>query len=381
MKKVLQITNYIYPAISGIGQTAKDIADILCECEIEQKIICFNINAKKENCETRQKETVIDIVDGIEVIRCGVFATLCSQAISLTTGKVIHTIINEFNPDIVIFHYPNPFMAFFLLQQRKKKFQLVLYWHSDIIKQKLLRQLFVRQNYKLLEKAWKIVATSPNYIEGSKYLLQEKRKCIVIPSCIREDRLIVTDAIKEKAKKIKHKGKIICFALGRHVAYKGFEYLIEASKYLDNRFEIIIGSDGALTKKLKKQSKNDKKIKFVGRLNESDLMAYYYACDIFCFPSISKNEAFGLALADAMFFAKPAVTFTIEGSGVNYVNLHRVTGIECENRNAKQYAKALLELANNKEERLEYGKSAKERVENNFLFKQFKENIKDLLCR
>ncbi len=381
MKKVLQITNYIYPAISGIGQTAKDIADILFECGIEQKIICFNINAKKENCETRQKETVIDIVDGIEVIRCGVFATLCSQAISLTTGKVIHTIINEFNPDIVIFHYPNPFMAFFLLQQRKKKFQLVLYWHSDIIKQKLLRQLFVRQNYKLLEKAWKIVATSPNYIEGSKYLLQEKRKCIVIPSCIREDRLIVTDAIKEKAKKIKHKGKIICFALGRHVAYKGFEYLIEASKYLDNRFEIIIGSDGALTKKLKKQSKNDKKIKFVGRLNESDLMAYYYACDIFCFPSISKNEAFGLALADAMFFAKPAVTFTIEGSGVNYVNLHRVTGIECENRNAKQYAKALLELANNKEERLEYGKSAKERVENNFLFKQFKENIKDLLCR
>ncbi len=164
-------------------------------------------------------------------------------------------------------------------------------------------------------------------------------------------------------------------------AYKGFEYLIEASKYLDNRFEIIIGSDGALTKKLKKQSKNDKKIKFVGRLNESDLMAYYYACDIFCFPSISKNEAFGLALADAMFFAKPAVTFTIEGSGVNYVNLHGVTGIECENRNAKQYAKALLELANNKEERLEYGKSAKERVENNFLFKQFKENIKDLLCR
>ncbi len=78
--------------------------------------------------------------------------------------------------------------------------------------------MFVRQNYKLLEKAWKIVATSPNYIEGSKYLLQEKRKCIVIPSCIREDRLIVTDAIKEKAKKIKHKGKIICFALGRHVA-------------------------------------------------------------------------------------------------------------------------------------------------------------------
>ena len=45
---------------------------------------------------------------------------------------------------------------------------------------------------------------------------------------------------------------------------------------------------------------------------------------IFCFPSITRNEAFGIALAEAMYCGKPAVTFTIEGSGVNFVSLDGV---------------------------------------------------------
>ena len=62
------------------------------------------------------------------------------------------------------------------------------------------------------------------------------------------------------------------------------------------------------------------------------------ACDVFCFPSVTKNEAFGIALAEGMYFGKPAVTFTIPGSGVNYVNLDGVTGIECKNADCKDYA-------------------------------------------
>ena len=48
------------------------------------------------------------------------------------------------------------------------------------------------------------------------------------------------------------------------------------------------------------------------------------------FPSITKNEAFGVVLAEAMYCYTPAITFTIEGSGVNWVNLHQVTGLEME---------------------------------------------------
>ena len=45
--------------------------------------------------------------------------------------------------------------------------------------------------------------------------------------------------ISEKAEEIRQAnyGKIICFAVGRHVPYKGYEYLIKATKYLDTYSE------------------------------------------------------------------------------------------------------------------------------------------------
>ena len=187
--------------------------------------------------------------------------------------------------------------------------------------------------------------------------------------------------IKSKAEEIRaaNKNKIICFAVGRHVPYKGFEYLINASKYLDDRFHIFIGGEGELTEKLKKQSLGDKKITFLGRINDSDLISYYLAMDIFCFPSITKNEAFGLALAEGMYFEKPAVTFTISGSGVNYVNLKDVTGLEVENRNSIAYAEALKKLAGNETLRLKLGTAAKQRVKDNFLQAQFNAEILSLI--
>lgn len=76
-----------------------------------------------------------------------------------------------------------------------------------------------------------------------------------------------------------------------------------------------------------------------------------------------------------MYYEKPAVTFTIPGSGVNYVSLDGVTGIEVENRNVEKYAEAMKKLAADKELREIYGKAAKQRVVTNFISTDFCENI------
>ena len=116
---------------------------------------------------------------------------------------------------------------------------------------------------------------------------------------------------------------------------------------------------------------------FCGTVN--NVYDYLQAMDIFCFPSITKNEAFGLALAEGMYFGHPAVTFTIEGSGVNYVSLNGQTGIECPNGDADAYAEALKTLANDEDLRKKYGEAAKARVIENFTFATFKKNIRDLV--
>ena len=180
-------------------------------------------------------------------------------------------------------------------------------------------------------------------------------------------------AAKIKAENL---GKTICIAVGRHTAYKGFTYLIQASNFLDDRFKIYITGKGELTEALHKEATGDEKIVFTGRIDDMELKALIMASDIFCFPSITKNEAFGLALAEGMYYGKPAVTFTIPGSGVNYVCIDGEDGIEVENRNAKKYAEAMKTLAENAELREKYGNAGRKRVEENFLSTQFSENVK-----
>lgn len=367
MKKVLHISKYYFPFSGGTEQIARDVVLSLKD-SCEQKVIAFNDG----------KEDKIDFVDDIEIIKCGCFAKISAQSLSISYRKQLHKVIEEFNPDIVIFHYPNPFVASFLLKELKNRdIKLVVYWHLDIIRQKFLRVLFNGQNRKLLERADKVIATSPNYIEGSKWLQSVKEKCVVVPNCINVERMELSAEIKERAEKIRkeNKGKTICVAVGRHTEYKGFTYLIKASKLLDDSFRVFITGKGELTDSLQKEAEGDPKVIFTGRIDDVELKALIYASDIFCFPSITKNEAFGLALAEAMYYEKPAVTFTIPGSGVNYVCLNSENGIEVENRNVEAYAMAIKKLANNEELRKKYGMAGKQRVEENFLSSIFAMNI------
>ena len=372
MKKILHISKYYYPFSGGTEQIARDVV-LALKGEYEQKVIAFNDG----------KEDKLDIVDGIEVIKCGCFTKIAAQSLSTSYGKQLHKVMKEFNPDIVVFHYPNPFVAALLLRELKNtKAKLVVYWHLDIVRQKYLKLLFAPQNRDLLDRADKVIATSPNYIEGSKWLQSVKEKCIVVPNCINVERMTITPEIEKRAAEIReeNKDKTICVAVGRHTEYKGFTYLVQASKLLDDKFRIFITGKGELTEKLHEEAKGDTKITFTGRIDDVELKALILASDIFCFPSITKNEAFGLALAEGMYYKKPAVTFTIPGSGVNYVSLDKVTGIEVENRNVEKYADAMRMLSKNKELSLKYGKAGKERVENNFLSTQFCNNIKELFA-
>ncbi len=371
MQRILHVSKYYYPFSGGTEQIARDCVLALKD-QYEEKVIAFNDD----------KKDTIEEIDGIEVIKCGCFARISAQSLSKSYASKLKNVMKKFNPDIVIFHYPNPFVANLLLKNLKKRdTKLIIYWHLDIIRQKFLRIFFYGQNRKLLQKAYKVIATSPNYIEGSEWLRSVKEKCVVVPNCINVERMQINSDIEKRAGKIRNenRGKIICVAVGRHTEYKGFSYLIRTSKLLDDSFRIFIAGTGELTEQLHREAIGDNKIIFTGRVEDKELKALMYAADIFCFPSITKNEAFGLALAEAMYYGMPAVTFTIPGSGVNYVCLNGEDGIEVENRNVEKYAEALKRLANDKNLRKRYGENGKKRVEDNFLSIQFGKNVRSVI--
>ncbi len=379
--RVLHISKYYYPFLGGTEQVARDIVKALKDTGAEQKVICFNEDARDGDMTCNHGETRIDFVDGVEIIRCGYFIKARSQAVSLTYGKELKAIMDEFEPNVIILHYPNPFVTYYLLKYKARNFKLLVYWHLDITKQKVLKHLFYQQNIALIKRATKILGATPKHVNESAFTPQFGDKRYILPYMIDESNLKITEEEIENGKCIKEKyaGKILGFFIGRHVPYKGLTYLIKASKELgDTNMHFLIAGSGELTESLKDEAKNDPKVEFLGRISDSERRSYLYACDIVLFPSITRNEGFGLALAEGMYFGHPAVTFTIQGSGVNYVNLDGVTGIECPNCDYKAYAEALKKLADDKELNEKMGLAAHQRVLDNFTSESFKKNLLEL---
>lgn len=366
MKKLLQISNYYIPDIGGIEKVAKAIADAVKDM-MEVRVVCF----------AKSGENRTDVIDGAEIHRFKTTLKVASQQLSVSIIGEIKKQLREYDPDYVILHVPNPYLVWLTLKYLNGRAKFIVFWQSDIVKQKFGEKIFRRQTIRLLKRANRIVATSPNYIEGSQYLLAYREKCTVVPLCIDDAVLNPSEQVRKQCMEIRDRyaGKILLLAVGRHVPYKGIRYAIEAMDFLDERYELlVVGPEGASTSELKEckeKSKTRDRIEITGSVDNERLYAYMMACDIFCFPSITKNEAFGLSLAECMSYGKPAVTFTINGSGVNYVNLDGETGIEVENANVKAFADAISRLGEDEETRRLMGEAAGRRVRGMFVREKF----------
>ena len=66
---------------------------------------------------------------------------------------------------------------------------------------------------------------------------------------------------------------------------------------------------------------------FAGDVPDSDLAGYYRAADLFVLPSIARSEAFGIAMAEAMYCGVPVVSTRL-GTGTSHLNLDGITGLE-----------------------------------------------------
>jgi len=184
-------------------------------------------------------------------------------------------------------------------------------------------------------------------------------------------RLEIEDENIEEFKKIKTKidNKKIVLAVGRLVEYKGFEYLLEASRFLKDDMIVLIAGGGPLYVHLQNKINNlnlSNKVLLLGRVN--NVSVFMKNSDLFCLPSISRNEAFGLVLVEALYFGKPLVTTNVEGSGMNYVNIHNETGLVVPPKDPKALAETMNMILSDKNLYSRFSKNAKER------FKEFEIN-------
>lgn len=362
--RILHISKYYSPYLGGVENICKYLVE--GAVKHETAVVCFNDKCKD----------VIEEVNGHKVYRVATWVNVARQALSLSYFWVLKKAIKEFKPDVIQFHWANPFPAWVLLCVIPKNVKLIIHWHMDIIKQKHIYPFIKPVETALLKRADMVCVTSPQYSDGSLPLQPFKDKVRIVQNAMDEDNFILRDGDVEKinAVKAKYGNKPIVFFIGRHIQYKGLPHLIEAEKYVKSDCVFVIAGSGPLTDELKAQCKSSR-VHFVGRLSDEELKLHHYAASVFAFPSVTKNEAFGVALTEAMYCGTPAVTFTIPGSGVNWVSLNGETGIEVSNGDDKAFAEAIDKLIDDKELSKRYAKNGMKRVRNNFTIPKMVEEM------
>ncbi len=351
--KVLHIGKYYPPFFGGIEKVNFDLVETLNQKGIETDVFCFNH-------EKGSKLTN----EGYKIHRTGVWITKFSTPISFSVFRDLKDIYKDY--DIIHIHMPNPTAAL-AFQFLPFKGKIVLHWHLDIVKQKLVKVGYKAFQTHILKKADAIIATSPDYLDNSKDLKPYLEKCHIIPLGIDDSYLTENFEFRKKLT-LEFKNKKVVFSLGRLIYYKGFEFLIEAAKYLDDDTIILIGGVGALKEKLEMQIKDNNlqnRVKLIGKIPSEDLAEYYRQADVFCLPSIERSEAFGIVLLEAMACGCPLIS-TSMGSGTSWVNQHKETGLVVPAKNPRELAKAIRTIVENPSLKKVYSANARKRFENNF---------------
>ncbi len=351
MKTILHISKYYNPDLGGIETVAMYLAEGMTD--YKNIIICFS----KDN--TYHEDTV----NGVNVYRMPVNFSFMSQDVSYSYYRRFKEIFKQYQPDFVHVHCPNPFVYPIVASVINKNTRLILHWHSDILAKGIAYKIIKPFENHILKRADLIISTSPNYIPYSEQLSKHKEKVEVAQNGLITSNfdLKETDCYKIQEIKKKYDNKPIVYFVGRHIPYKGIDYLIKAERFIQNDCVILIAGTGPEDNYLKSLPCS-KRIKFLGRLSDDELRCYSHAADIFAFPSITKAEAFGIALAEAMYCKSVPVTFTIEGSGVNWVSLAGITGEQVPLKDVQAFAAAIDKLILNKELRFQYANAAYDRI-------------------
>lgn len=306
--------------------------------------------------------------EGFHVYSVKRWGILASTALAPTFPVRLHRLARDY--DIVHLHLPDPLSVLSaLLLPRNKPF--VVSWHSDIVRQKFLLRFFQPFMNALLRRTRAVVAATPGHFSSSTQLksFPDKNKHILTYGANPEE-YRQTPEVKQSLAvwKAKLKGRSLVFALGRHVYYKGFEYLVQATSSLPEEAFVIIGGTGPLTDKYRSMAAElnlKDRIEFPGRLSDSDRLALLHLCDVFCMPSVEPAEAFGLVQRDAMFCGKPVVCCDLK-NGVNYVNEHGKSGLVVPPRDPVALAEALNRLLSDPNLRKRMGTHGKKRATREF---------------
>ncbi len=344
--RIVHLSKYYPPDSGGIETHVQTLAQAQSTLGAEVHVICVNGFDQQGRLAARTK-TVHEVDGAVNITRVGRLLSLARFDFCPKLSRKISQVIQQPNT-ILHLHTPNPTMLL-SLTLLGRYIPLVITHHSDVIKQKFLKYGLRPFEHFVYSRSSQILTTSSEYIEGSKFLgfYQDKLSYLRLgldsskytkPS---QKAIAFSKNLKEKY------GETIWLAVGRLVYYKALHIAIEALSHVSGTL-IIIGA-GPLEQELKNLAlslKVDKRIVWLGRVSEDELVGAYHAATSLWFPSNVRSEGFGLVQVEAMASGCPVINANISSSGVPWVSRHEQEGITVPINSPLALAQAAKRLLN-----------------------------------
>lgn len=344
--KVLHVYQvYLPDDFTGVPRVIWELCEGMCALGVESEVLCLS---------DRQSEEVKKVGNHL-VHSAPRDLTIASARLSFGVFYKFKQLVNKF--DIIHYHYPWPVGDALHFLFGNEKPSLVTY-HSDIVKQKLLRHLYSPLERAFLNNVERIVATSPNYAASSKNLLKHREKVTVIPIGLSAPIVPPRDRMKRWENLL---GRDFFFFVGAMRYYKGLDILIDAAR--ETGLPVVIAGHNKLLGEGLPAN-----VHYIGEISDEDKECLFSLSRAFVFPSHLRSEAFGVALLEAARAGKPMISCEI-GTGTSFINEHAKTGHVIRPNNVAELASAMRTLFENDEMVEILGRNAAQRYCEHFTAK------------
>jgi phosphatidylinositol alpha-1,6-mannosyltransferase len=239
---------------------------------------------------------------------------------------------------------------------------------------------------KILEQASGVLSNSEFTKNELIKLAVPESKIIVVYPCVTKKDGIPPDKILEIKNRLGLADKKIILTVGRLVARKGQDKVIEAMpvilEKIPNAIYVIVG-DGPESEKLKIKSeklKLENNILFTGEIFEEKKAAFYQLCDLFIMMPRqigSDVEGFGTVYLEANQYGKPVVAG--RSGGVAEAVVDGVTGLIVDSENVDQISETAIKILSDENLAKKIGEQGRERVEKEFWWEVQTKKIEEFL--
>lgn len=350
-------------AHGGVEMAAYHLADGMAKKGHEVQVFTTAMGSKDE----------YESKGNLQVHRYGTFFQVASANLSM---KLLGNPLN-YPLEIVHSHSPIPYSDLPALRySRRHNVPLVVSYHFDGQETggSFLRNsgVLFHNRYllkKVLKQASAIIVGTNIYAQKSPHLQPFQDKVKIIPYGIDPGQFSVSYSSLEARERLKLplEGDLILF-FGSLVPYKGPEILLQAFNILKKKFKslvLVYAGRGPLENTLEilsREMKLENQVIFAGFIPEELKPIYYCAADIYCLPSITRAESFGITNLEAMASGRPIVASRL--GGIPDIVKDGENGFLVEPGNPQDLAQTLETLLVDKDLRNKMGKKGKKLVKN-----------------